>query len=220
VASNTYRMSKRQNAEQMAADPENRLLWRMPYRRLEVEAIRDSILAVSGRLNARMGGPSVLPAVPKEALEGHSDPDKIWRPSDETEASRRTVYVFLKRSMIVPMLEVLDVCDTTRTTAKRNVTSVAPQALTLLNSEFTNRQAAHFADRLLREAGSDPEKQVERAYLLALCRPPSATERTAVLRFLKREAAERHLDTAVAHRAALVQLCRVLFNLNEYVYAD
>jgi hypothetical protein len=213
LSSNTYRMSKRSRPECAALDPENLLLWRVPYRRLEVEAIRDSMLAVSGQLNAKMYGPSMFPQVPKEALEGSSDPDKIWKASDEQEAARRTVYAHVKRSMIVPLLEVLDVCDTTRTSAKRNVTSVAPQALTLLNGDFTNRQARHFAERLVREVGTDADKQIERAYVLALGRLPTDTEREAMRSFLRREEAS-------GGGAALAQMCRVVFNLNEFVYPD
>jgi hypothetical protein len=206
LTSNTYRTSKRIVPEYQEKDPENRSWWRFPYRRLEVEAIRDSMLAVSGQLNPTMYGPSVYPPVPKEALEGSSDPDTIWKPSDEKEASRRTIYAHVKRSMIVPILEVLDLCDTTRTSAKRNVTSIAPQALTLLNGEFTNLQARHFADRLRSEAGADPEKQIVLAYRLAVCRPPTEAERAKLLQFLQRE--------------SLTQMCRVIFNLNEFVYTD
>jgi hypothetical protein len=229
LTSNTYRMSKKANADYLAKDPENLLWWRVPYRRLEVEAIRDSMLAVSGKLNLTMGGPSMYPHVPKEALEGHSDPGMIWKPLDEKDESRRTVYAFIKRSMVVPFLEVLDVCDTTRSSAKRNVTSVPTQALTLLNSDFTNRQARHFAERLVKEAGTEPGKQIERAYRLALCRPPTATEIATLEKFLKREGEQlqsdagrrgKKLDAAEAQRQALVQMCRVIFNLNEYVYAD
>jgi mono/diheme cytochrome c family protein len=119
LTSNTYRMSKEWNAVYGAADPEDRLLWRMPYQRLEVEAIRDSALAASGQLNTKMYGPSMFPHIPPAAMEGSSDPDKIWKESDEREASRRTIYAFIKRSMVVPMLEVLDLCDSTRTAAKR-----------------------------------------------------------------------------------------------------
>src|SRR5262249_27767538 len=173
LSSNTYRMSKQIIPEYQEKDPEDRLWWRFPYRRLEVEAIRDSMLAVCGPLNPRMYGPSMYPQVPKEALEGSSDPDTIWKPSEEKEASRRTIYAHIKRSMVVPMLEVLDLCDTTRTSAKRNVTNIAPQALTLLNGEFTNRQARHFAERLRQEAGTDPQKQIALAYRLALCRLPN-----------------------------------------------
>jgi len=227
--SSTYRMSKRWNPDYGGEDPENRLFWRFPYRRLEVEAIRDSMLAVSGKLNGKMYGPSMYPHVPKEALEGHSDPDKIWKPFNEEEASRRTVYAHIKRSMVVPMLEVLDLCDTARTSAKRTVTTVAPQALTLLNSDFTNRQARHFAERLRKEVGDDPAKQIESAYLLALCRPPAPNERQRGLSFLERETGQMLEEAknagkpkadADARRQALEQLCRVIFNLNEFVYAD
>jgi hypothetical protein len=209
LTSNAYRMGKKWDPEYGAKDPENRLLWRVPYRRLEVEAIRDSMLAVSGQLNPKMYGPSMYPQVPKEALEGSSDPDKIWKPFDEQEASRRTIYAFIKRSMVVPLLEALDLCDTTRSSAKRLVTTVAPQALSLFNGDFVNRQARHLADHLRREAGDDPKKQIERAYVLALCRPPSPTERAAMAEFLKQQSEQ-----------ALEQVCRVVLNLNEFVYPD
>src|SRR5262249_5780540 len=194
------------NEEFGAKDPESRLLWRMPYRRLEVEAIRDSILAASGRLNTKMYGPSVFPEIPLAALEGSSDPDKIWKPSTEEEASRRTIYVFLKRSMIVPMLDVLDLCDTARSAARRQDTSVATHALTLFSGEFVKRQAKYLAERLRKEAGENPEKQIDLAWRLTLARLPKSSETAAMLEFLKRETLE--------------QMCRVLFNLNEFVYAD
>ena len=210
-------------------DPENLLLGRFPYRRLEVEAIRDSMLAVSGRLNPRVGGPSMYPEVPKEAFAGSSDPDKIWKPFDETDASRRTVYAFLKRSFMVPMLEVLDVCDTTQSSDKRAVTSVAPQALTLFNGAFVNRQARHFADRLRREVGANLDAQIERAWRLALVRPPKTGELTAMRRFLAEETANqtkestasgKPVSSEAAVHAALTQMCRVVLNLNEFVYPD
>ncbi len=205
LSSNTYRMSTAWNSEYGSQDPEDRFLWRMPYRRLEVEAIRDSMLASSGRLNRKMYGPSVLPEIPAAALEGSSDPDKIWKASAEDEASRRTVYVFLKRSMIVPMLDVLDLCDTARSAAKRQNTSVATQALTLFNGDFVNRQARYLAERL-RKASDDPSAQIDLAWRLTLARSPRPSETTAMLDFLKRESLE--------------EMCRVIFNLNEFVYAD
>jgi hypothetical protein len=229
LSSTTYQMSKRWNAVYGEKDPEDRLLWRFPYRRLEAEAIRDSMLAVSGQLDRRMYGPSMYPDVPKQALEGHSDPDKIWKPFDEKEASRRTVYAFIKRSMVVPMLEVLDLCDTTRTSAKRSVTTVAPQALTLINGDFVNRQAGHFARRLELEVGPDPQNQIERAYLLALCRLPTEKEKVATIQFLKQEVdnllkensgPDRMMVQKKAKEKALEQMCRVIFNLNEFVYPD
>ena len=222
TTSNTYRMSKAWNETYGTEDPENLMLWRVPYRRLEVEAIRDSMLATSGRLNHQMYGPSMYPEVPAEALAAHSDPDKIWQPFDEPATSRRTIYAFLKRSLVVPMLEVLDLCDTTRSTAQRINTSVAPQALTLFNGEFVNRQANHFADRLLREVGDDPAQYIDRAYHLALCRSPSDAERAALSSFLETETQRATATTGIdaTRRTALGQVCRVIFNLNEFVYTD
>ncbi len=216
MTSSTWRMSRARNEEYATVDPDNLLLWRAPYRRLEAEAIRDSMLAVSGRLNRRIGGPSMYPSVPPQALEGHSDPEQIWKPLDEEDASRRTVYAFIKRSMVVPMLETLDLCDTTRPSTGRMTTTVAPQALTLYNGEFVNRQARHFAARLQRKAGDEPAKQIEQAFQLALCREPSETEVSAALDFLVRESN----NALNSKQQALTQLCRVILNLNEFVYPE
>ncbi len=226
MTSNSYRMSKSGLPAYREQDPENRLLWRFPYTRLEVEVIRDSILAVSGRLNRKMFGPSMLPQVPPAALEGHPDPDEIWKPSEEAEASRRTIYAFIKRLMIIPMLEVLDFCDTSRSSSKRAVTSVAPQALTLFNSDFITHQSHYFAERLIGEVGLDFDRLIERAYRLALSRPATRQEQEAMLDFLRREMeaslweSSKVNDRAEVRRAALHQMCRVMFNLNEFVYPD
>ena len=226
LTSNSYRMSKSWQPVYGAEDPENRLLWRFPYTRLEAESIRDSILTVSGRLNRKMYGPSMLPAIQPAALAGHQDPDKIWKASEENEASRRTVYAFIKRLMIIPMLEVLDFCDTSRSSAKRTVTVVAPQALTLFNGDFVTQQSGYFADRLIREVGPDFEQQIDRAYRLALARLPTAREREMMLDFLRREMEAALWESfemperTEVRRDALEQMCRVMFNLNEFVYPD
>jgi hypothetical protein len=195
---------------------------------LEVEAIWDSTLKVSGQLNPQMYGPSMYPFVPETALKGHSDPDKIWKPFDESDASRRALYAFTKRSMLVPLFEVLDFCDMARTAASRQVTSVAPQALSLFNGDFINRQSRYFAQRIEAEVGADPAKQIERAYLIALCRPVQPKEKVQMLEFLRQEAERRlaeetpqsRVSWVEARHHALVQLCRVIFNLNEFVYPD
>ncbi|MFN0056124.1 MAG: DUF1553 domain-containing protein [Planctomycetales bacterium] len=237
LCSQTYRMEKAWRDDYGAADPENRLFWRVPYRRLEVEAIRDAMLVVSGRLDSRQGGAPVFPFIPREALAANSDPDKVWPPYNEQAASRRTVYAFIKRALVVPMIEVLDLCDTTRSSAKRGVTSVAPQALTLFNGQFVNEQARHFALRLEREGGQDWVEQgeragavaiSERAYRLALGRPPTAAEQRSAVGFLDLESARLQRESPepdresppAARRAALAQFCRVVFNLNEFVYTD
>jgi hypothetical protein len=213
--SSTWQMSKRWRAGPGAEDPENRQLWRVPYRRLEVEAIRDSILAVSGQLNRRLYGPTVFPPIPREALEGNSDPGKVWIASPEREAARRTIYVHVKRALLMPALEVLDFCDTARTAPRRNVTTVAPQALTLYNGEMVNRQARYLAERLEREAGNDLGRQIDLAYRLALCRLAGETERATLTAFVQQQ-----IRDGATPAQARQQLARVVLNLNEFVYPD
>ncbi len=224
LTSQTYRMSHGWREDYAKTDPENERLWRMPYHRLEVETIRDAMLAVSGKLNPQMYGPSFYEYVPPEALAGSSDPNSIWKPFDERDASRRTIYALTKRSLMVPMFEVLDLCDTTRTAAQRQVTSVAPQALTLFNGQFVNRQAKALADRLAQDAGPDPTPQIRHAWLLALSREPRPNELAKLLDFLATEtpriAEERGIDTDAARKLALEQLARGVLNLNEFVYPE
>ena len=219
MTSNTYRMSKEWNADYGATDPANLLLWRVPYRRLEVEAIRDSMLAVSGRLNSKMFGPSMYPYVPRAALEGSSDPDIIWKEFDEENASRRTIYALVKRSLIVPMLEVLDLCDTTKSSAMRKNTAVPTQALTLFNGEFVNRQARYFARRVADLAGADTPARIDLAFRLALARSPTELERRSLVAFLEAEEADGQGGDQ-GRFDAFVQLCRVIFNMSEFSYAD
>jgi hypothetical protein len=195
-------------------DPENKLLWHFPYRRLNVEAIRDSMLAVSGNLHGKMYGPAVHLPIPEAAIEAHTDKQGAWKASKEPDIDRRTVYAYVKRTLLVPMMETLDFCDTTNSSERRAITSIAPQALTLFNGDFVNRQAEHFAQRLEREAGEDPAEQIGLAFRLALCREPTAEESAAMQQFLAREAA------ATDRHRALVQLCRVILNLNEFVYPN
>ncbi|HRH96717.1 MAG TPA: PSD1 and planctomycete cytochrome C domain-containing protein [Prosthecobacter sp.] len=176
------------------------------YRRLEVEAIRDSMLAVSGQLNPKRFGPAMKPGIPAAALEANTDKEKVWQVSDEREASRRSIYAFIKRGLVVPMLETLDLADTVSSCPQRQVTTVAPQALSLFNGDFVNQQAKHFAARLKREAGDDPAKQITLAWRMALCRELTADELTKMQAFLREESLE--------------QACRVILNLNEFVYPE
>jgi hypothetical protein len=210
MTSSTYQMSASGNSKYAALDPDDRLLWRRPFRRLDVEAIRDSMLAVSGQLNPKMFGPSMRPRIPLAAIEANTDKESIWKPSDDAEASRRTIYAFIKRGLVVPMLDVLDLGDTVSSCPQRQVTTVAPQALTLFNGEFVNEQARQFAMRLEREAGREPRKQIDLAYRLALCRPPTKTEMATMMQFCG-----EHPD-----REGLPQVCRVILNLNEFAYSD
>lgn len=176
------------------------------YRRLEVEAIRDSVLSVSGQLNPKRFGPAFRPTIPIAAIEANTDKNKVWTPSPEPDASRRSIYTFIKRGLVVPMFETLDLADTVSSCPKRQITTVAPQALTLFNGDFVNAQATHFAARLRREAGSDIKARVYLAWKLALCREPNASELSTMEAFLQVEPLE--------------QLCRVILNLNEFVYPE
>lgn len=176
------------------------------HRRLEAEALRDSMLAVSGQLILKRFGPAMKPPIPAVAIEANTDKEKIWKPSGESEASRRTIYAFVKRGLVLPMLEVLDLADTVSSCPQRQVTTVAPQALCLFNGDFVNQQAAHFAARLAREAGDDAARQLRLAWRLALCREPTESELAQMLLFRKQE--------------SLAQVCRVILNLNEFAYPD
>ena len=222
MTSRAYCRTSTATEQQRKLDPENHWLGRFPQRRLEVEAIRDAVLATSGKLNSEMFGPAVYLPIPASVIEAHTDKEAAWRTSPEPAIYRRTIYAYVKRTLLVPMLEVLDLCDTTNSAEKRSVTSIAPQALTLYNGEFMNSQAAFFADRLIREVGNDPGAQIARAYRLALCRLPTEAELQALKSFWIEETGSRasELPSNNAGRDALIQICRVILNLNEFVYVE
>jgi hypothetical protein len=229
LTGHTWRMSKAPNEALATTDPENSLLWRMPYRRLEVEALRDSMLAVSGQLNRKCFGPAMRPRIPDAALEANCDKDKIWHVSEKSETARRTIYAFVKRGLVVPMFEVMDLADTVGSCPQRQVTTVAPQALSLFNGDFVNEQARQFASRLMRESGDDVREQVRLAWRLALCRDPKENELAKLITFCASEAERLQLDAARtghplspedARHAALEQACRVILNLNEFAYPE
>jgi hypothetical protein len=201
------------------------LFGRWRQRRLEAEAVRDSILAVSGQLNPERGGPSVFPPLPQAVLDGQSQPGLGWGKSTPRQAARRSIYVFSKRSLAVPELELLDTPDTTSSCEQRPLSTTAPQALTFLNGVFVQEQAAHFAARLRRETGAEPANQIRRAFALALCRPPRPDELRLALDFLSRQ--ERQIESDARRRGqtvsdvcqqALAALCAVLLNTNEFFY--
>jgi hypothetical protein len=207
VNSATYRQSSRANPAAMAADPDNTLLWRHDRQRLDGEAIRDSLLAVSGQLNPAMGGPCIFPELPAE-LSKLSGKGVAWPVSDHAaDRRRRSLYVFVRRNLRYPFFEAFDRPDTNASCPSRAVTTIAPQALTLLNSQLASDAARALADRVRREAGPDRGAQVERAYRLVLARPPDREERRLAEAFL-RDGPE------------LVSFCRALLNTNEFLYID
>jgi hypothetical protein len=188
----------------LRADPDNKLLWRMPRKRLDGEALRDAMLAVSGRLNPKAGGPSVYPELPAELKA----PAGKWPVSaDPAERDRRSVYVAVKRNLRYPFFTLFDSPDRNEVCARRFVSTTAPQALTLLNDEMVLGVAKAFAARVAKE-----DDGVGAAFELALGRPPDTEERQAAEEFLRRHGGERG--------EAVVDLCHALLNLNEFVYVD
>ena len=232
VTSSTYRQSSAFNAVAAKEDPRDKLLWRFPRERLEGEVIRDSALAIAGLLNDEVGGPSVFPELPM----GAGKPRGGWKVSEISERNRRSVYIFVRRNARYPMLEAFDMPDTHESCGRRNQTITAPQAMSLLNSKVSLEWSQAFAGRVLKEAGTDPNAQIEDAYRLAYGRRPDGSEKDTVLTFLTKQQsliAERAsagkklaLPTAMppgydaAHAAALVDFCQMLLNSNEFVYRN
>ena len=221
LISNTYRQSSRFDPQAASRDHENRLLWRMNPRRVEAETLRDSILAVSGKLNLQMGGPGIYPRVDSSVIATGSRPR--W-PLDVTEGPkewRRSVYIFVKRSVLLPLIEVFDCPATTVSSPTRSVSTVAPQALAMLNNESTLEQANHFARRIELEAGADRRAQITRAFKHALSRPASPKEVDWALKFLKNQG-DRYTQRRHEHpeAAALRDFCHAMLNLNEFLYVD
>ena len=217
-------------------DPEDTYLWKMPLQRLEGETIRDSILFVSGALNPQAGGPGVYPELDPAVIESipRGALYQSWPSTkDGGEVWRRSVYVIQRRSVTPPILDLFDPPDSIASCPRRNTTTIAPQALQLLNNKFVARQATIFADRVNDEAGPDRVLEVHWAFALALGRPPQATELKLTLDFLMRQSdyhgrqnrvlMEQGVDPAqipAPDKSALVDLCHSLFNVNEFVYVN
>ncbi len=229
VTSNTYRQSSRSNAEVHKVDPQNSYFWRMNRRRLEGEALRDAMLMVAGKLNLKMGGPSIKPMLPK-GVSG-------WRATkSEKERDRRSVYVVLMRNLRYPLFKLFDAPDSNESCARRHVSTNSPQALLMLNGQFSLDTAKAFASRVLRETKGESDAVVKRVYELALGRLPDAEELDLMAGFLDkqtslvRERLEQKQQLAMPTRmskdvepafaAAVVELCHVAFNLNEFLYVD
>ncbi|MCA9034949.1 MAG: PSD1 domain-containing protein [Planctomycetaceae bacterium] len=175
--SRTYRQSSIHDRDEEFSliDAANRYLWRANRRRMDAESLRDNILLSSGSLDTRMGGPGFFPAVSPEALEGLSRKAAAWTASAESEQLRRSLYMFSQRSLLPPMMTTFDFCDTTLPCGQRDVSIVAPQALTLLNNQFLHQQAEHLACRIVSEAGT-PEDRAIKIWQSILKRTPKNDE--------------------------------------------
>ena len=217
LSSRTYRLSSTPDSGKLARDPQNLLRWRFDMRRLTAEEVRDSVLALSGKLNLKTGGPWVYPPLPAEVLATASRPGKGWPVSaDPKEHFRRSVYVHVKRSLRHQMLLDFDQAETDSPCAVRFATTVPTQALAMLNSEFTNRQAELFAQRLRAGSAKNPAEQISTALELALQRPATEDEITHCQELLATLKKDHGLD----RDAALDRLALLVMNLNEFLYLD
>lgn len=206
MLSSAYQMASDDIAANVALDPENKLLWRMPRVRLEAEIIRDAMLAVAGNLDRTLGGPCVYPYIDPKLFQ--SSTKRTWpgKPDDDPSTWRRSLYVYSKRSIRYPLFETFDQPNLVNSCERRNRSTIAPQALLMMNNNFVLFEAQKFAERLRKEAGEDMAKQVERGYQLALGRMPSEFERAKSIGFMQ------------GNPSGLAEFCQALFNLNEFVY--
>ncbi|MEO8353530.1 MAG: DUF1553 domain-containing protein, partial [Chthoniobacteraceae bacterium] len=206
VMSAAYRQSSSISNEKAAElDSGNTLLWRANARKLEAEAVRDAVLAVSGKLDLTAGGPGW-----QDFVVQHPEHSPHYRydlaDPDDPKTWRRSIYRFIVRSQMQPFMTSLDCADPSMRVPKRNESVSPAQALALLNNGFIVTQAAHFAERVQAEAGPDLGAQIIRAHRLALGRSPSPEEKDQLVSF--------------ARKNGLQNACRVLLNLNEFAFVD
>jgi hypothetical protein len=202
VLSRAYRLSTADDPAALAVDPENRLLWRANRRRLDAECLRDALLSVSGRLRNEMGGPTFPTGLASDYGYDREEP-------------RRSVYLPVFRNALPELFEVFDFADPSLVVGRRNVSTVAPQALYLLNHPFVLDQARASARRLLSESepGRDPGARVRRAYRRTLGRAPSAAEERLALDFVGR-------DGSADPEAAWAQVFQALFASLDFRYVN
>jgi hypothetical protein len=208
VTSATYRQTARSPiaSTALAIDPNNRLLWHHRPQRLDAEALRDAMLAVSGRLNRKTGGESVVVPVDRELTALLYKPSQWSVTPDPREHDRRSIYLIAKRNLRLPFMETFDQPSLQNSCAHRESSTHAPQALELLNGRWSNDLAASFADRLTHDAAGEPASQVELAFQLTVGRDPTDAEQKLSLEFLR----ERSLR----------EFALAMFNLNAFLYVD
>ena len=224
VNSAAYQQASAFDAKKAAIDPEDRLLWRRRPVRLESEILRDSMLAAAGTLNPAVFGPSFKPPIPAEALQARNVKDPYPRDAkDGPETRRRTIYLFHKRVVQYPLMQAFDAPDAQQSCGRRMNTTVAPQALALLNDPFVRMRAEELVKRLQADAGGDVDSQIRLAFRLCLNRDAAPDELTGARDFIESQTAarkQRDAKSADAPRLALTDFCQSLFGLNEFIYVD
>ena len=243
LLSSAYRQSSDYREEVAKADPENKLLAVFPVHRLEAEEIRDSLLLAAGKLNEDVGGPSIFPPIPAVLLPYNSNSvnstyNAVWNVSkDPKDQNRRSLYIFAKRSLTYPMLDVYDMANTSQVHSKRNVTTTPLQALNTLNNDTIFQWSQSLAGRVLREAGNDEQAQFNRLYQILFSRNATAQERKLLSAFLnehEKVIAAKNAEgtfavaTPIAYKrgeaanplraAAFVDLVHTVVNSNAFIY--
>lgn len=226
LLSAVYQQASEHDATKARIDSDNLLLWRTRLRRIEAETLRDAMLEVSGQLDRKTLGPPFKPPIAAEAKAARNL--KSPYPADVKdgpENHRRSIYMFHKRVIPYPLLAAFDRPDSLQSCSRRDVTTVAPQALALLNDPFVRGRAIAFADRLLAETKDDDRAAIRRAFSLSLGREPTANELTVSLDFLKAQAdrrrgRERKATNTETRRSTLADFCQSMMGLNEFLYVD
>ena len=216
MTSSAYQMSSGADPAALAADPLNDLLWRFDLRRLSAEELRDATLTASGALNRQLYGPSFYPKLSAEVLATQSKPGDGWGDSSSEEQSRRSIYIFVKRSLLTPLLTAFDFPDVDASCEARFITTQPGQALSMLNGEFAHQQAGLLAERVKREAGDDLRAQAARAIEITLGRAATEEEIDDGLALMQ-QLKEKHGRDA---HEALRYWCLTALNLNEFMYLD
>jgi len=213
LTSATYQQSSDTRAEAAGIDPENKLLWKFTRRRLEGEAIRDSMLGAGGMLNTKMGGPGVFPPLPDGVLpKGY----QLWKLNAEPEEhNRRSVYIFVRRNLRYPMFQSFDMPDTHESCARRQATVTPDQALELMNGKLVHDWAKGLARQVDNDRGIDRQTKAERALRLAYSRAPKPEEIAKAADFLAKQ--EKIAGSA---EGALEDLCHTLLSSNEFLYIN
>jgi hypothetical protein len=202
-------------------DPDDRLLWRRRPTRLEAELLRDSMLTVSGEMNPAMFGPAVKAPIQPEAIQARNMTDPYPNNIKDTFATRRrSIYVFHKRVVQQPLMQAFDGPDAQASCGRRENTTVAPQALALLNDSFVRHCAAAFAERAL-SSGKNPEDRMRWIWREAFGREASETEARESGAFIKEQIEKRSArKEEAAEKLALTDFCQAVFGLNEFIYVD
>jgi hypothetical protein len=223
MTSSVYRQSSAFDEAKAATDSENRLLWCKAPQRLEAEIVRDAMLSVSGTLNLEPYGPAFKPPIAKEAMLARNTkdnyPDDV---RDDAASRRRSVYMFHKRVVPYPLLQAFDRPDAQQACGRRDQTTVAPQALALLNDAFVRARSIDFANRLIEQQAGD-EAIVDGAFQWALARLPTPSERSASVEFVRAQCEKRNprsSNAEAARLAAVADFCQAIFGLNEFIYVD